>query len=178
MINKIILILALTMLMLSCFPTPRYLPTNKDINLSPFGAYIELKTENGDVYKGELLSIDTNKIIIFRQTHSYYEVFDSIMVIPFDRYKKYKMRYAQNKSYFWTIPLFTIFPLTHGWLLLLTVPTNWLFTIPITVAGENAYTYKPNSMDVNNLSKFARYPQGIPENVELNSIKPATILKP
>jgi hypothetical protein len=52
-----------------------------------------------------------------------------------------------------------------------TAPINLIVTISITVSGETAFQYSDKNITYDILKMFARFPQGIPPNMDLASIK-------
>ncbi len=106
------------------------------------------------------------------------------MTVPINDVKRFKLRYARPKHYGWTIPIGIILPLIpftdpdgggrmpfHGFFALLSIPVNLIVTIAVTKAGENAFKYNDKNMTYDKLKMFARFPQGVPTNIDLASIK-------
>ncbi|HMP99242.1 MAG TPA: hypothetical protein PKC24_05625 [Cyclobacteriaceae bacterium] len=153
------------LLMLAC-SSPAYLPTSNNIGVNEYGSHIKINQKSGERISGELIAINENEIIVL--TGSVERVCKQLDVSSVDRFK---ILYARPKNYGWTIPLFTIFTITHGWFLALTAPVNLIATSTVTTSGQNAFTYNHKNMTLDKVRMFARFPQGLPEGVDMASIR-------
>jgi hypothetical protein len=93
------------------------------------------------------------------------------VTVYIDEVKRFVLRYAKPKHYEWTIPLGIINPFIHGYYALITLPMHLIVTITESTLGENAFKYSDKNMTYGKLRMFARYPQGIPPEIDLTSIK-------
>jgi hypothetical protein len=144
--------------------SPYYLPSVEKLDVNQYGSWIEMKSNNGVYYHGELIAIDSVDIFILTDQKM-------LIVQPIKTMKNFKLRYAKPKHYGWTIPVFTLSTISHGIWLGYTAPVNLLVTIAVTVSGENAYTYNNQDMTFEKLKMFARFPGGIPLNVNLDDLQ-------
>ena len=160
-----IALLGLFIVSLCSCSSSKYLPSSDKIDVNEYGSYIKLSNKAASNIVGELIAIDTNKIIVLSEETK------TCMTVPVNEVKKFKLRYAKPKHYGWTIPVYTLATIGHGWFLILTAPVNLIVTISVTASGENAFTYNDKDMTYDKLKMFARFPQGIPPNIDLASIK-------
>ena len=91
--------------------------------------------------------------------------------IPLKDVNRFNLRYAKPKHYGWTIPTAIILPAIHGVYSLFTIPLNLIVTISVTSSGENAFTYNKKNITFDKLKMFARFPQGLPLNIDIAGIK-------
>jgi hypothetical protein len=144
--------------------SPGYLPSYSDIDINEHGSYIKIFRKSTSNIEGELIAIDNNTIYVLTEH-------EKCITISVSDVNNFKLRYARQKHYGWTIPAFLIYPLIHGGYSLYTMPIHLIVTITATVGGENAFTYSDKNMSFDKLKMFARFPQGIPNHIDLASIK-------
>ena len=160
--------LLLAVMINSC-TSPRYLPKSAEIDVNQYGSNIMINQKTGANVNGELLAIDSNKLIVLTGSETYYS--KKSVFVPLNEVSHFTLRYAQPKHYGWTIPLYTLATISHGFYLILTAPVNLIVTISVTVGGEKAFKYSDKEMTFDKLKMFARFPQGIPSNIDIASIK-------
>ena len=162
--NKIILTGLLAIIISSC-TSPRYLPSSDKIDINQNGSYINIIPKTTANIDGELIAIDSNKIVVLS------EATNKCMTVQINDVERFTLQYAEPKHYGWTIPVYTLATIGHGALLILTAPINLIVTASVTASGENAFQYSDKNMTYDKLKMFARFPQGIPPNIDLASIK-------
>ncbi len=192
MTNKYLCFFFLGVLISSC-TTISYLPTSDKIGTNRFGSYIDLSSNNGDHTKGELIAIDSTSITILsyqdtteitgfqriknRQRDSISHALKLnkpnmfLHIVPIKTVKGFSLRYATGKDYTWSILLGMLLSLSHGIYALGSLPINTIATGSITDNGINAFSYNNKTISYTKLKMFARFPQGIPPNVDLNKIR-------
>lgn len=173
--TKFSIILLFALIVSSC-TTPAYLPTSDRIDINPSGSYIRvLRKTNENIeasatVNGELIAIDSNNIIVLsKRTHT-------CVTVPMNDVKRFELQYAKGKHYGWTIPVFSLASFAHGLFGIFTIPLNLIVTTWVTASGESAFVYKGKNMTNDQLRMFARFPQGIPSNIDLENIKPTESL--
>jgi len=162
--NEILLIGLLVIIISSC-TSPKYLPSSDKIDVNQNGSYIKVDLKTTENTDGELIAIDSNIIVVLSETTN------KCITVPINDIKGFKLQYAKPKHYGWTIPVYTSATIAHGYLSLVTYPVNLIVTISVTVLGEKAFKYNDKNMTYDKLKMFARFPQGIPPNIDLASIK-------
>ena len=158
-----IFILGLFLVLLNSCSTPSYLPSSDQIDVNEYGSHIRFRTAYSDI-EGELIAIDSTEITVLLAEKR------TCVTFPLNEVKLFKLTYAQPKQYGWKIPVYTLATIAHGWWLTLTAPLNLIVTISVTASGDNAFTYSDKNMTYDKLRMFARFPQGIPPHIELESI--------
>ena len=158
--------LFLAMIISSCM-SPAYLPKSSKIDEGQYGSLINIRQKNGPSVQGELLAINGLQLIVLTE----HKKTKKSVVVPVNQIDHFQLRYAQPRHYGWTIPLFTGLTIFHGWFLGFTAPLNLVGTIIVTVSGEDAFMYNEKQLSYTDLKMFARFPQGIPPNIEIESIK-------
>jgi hypothetical protein len=142
-----------------------YLPKPAEIGTSTHGAYIQSYLDDGTRFSGELIAIDSIHIIVLSEKDQQCKQY------PTKELGRYSLRYAQSKNYAWTIPVFSLLTLMHGYIAVFTFPVNLITTIAVTVGAQDAFVYKKSDMPVDKLHLFARFPQGLPKGLALSEIK-------
>ena len=161
---RFLLIVFLAFMMGSC-SSPHYLPQADEVHLNQYGSYIKVKMRTASVVRGELIALDKEKLVVLTSSNR------KCVTLPVSEMKSFSLSYAQPKHYGWTIPLFTLVTLTHGMLAALTLPLNLAVTIAVTATGESDFKFNNKNITLHKLKMFARFPQGIPENVDVASIQ-------
>ncbi|MBE0645879.1 MAG: hypothetical protein IH600_17495 [Bacteroidetes bacterium] len=159
--NKTLVFALLPLLMTAGCWAPGYIPEVEDIDVNPYGGYLEITNAQGQTAEGELIAIDDEKVTILVDPATPKE---TLRTMAIEHMYRYRLHYAQPVDYTWTIPLFSLFTITHGWFLVLTFPVNLITTIAVTVGGETAFRYTEKEISLQDLRMFARFPQGMPEN--------------
>ena len=168
--TKITIILLFAIVISSC-KTPAYLPSSEMIDVNQSGSYIQVirrtvsSNEESAFINGELIAIDSNNLIVLS------EKTNECVIVPMDNVKQFELQYAKGKHYGWTIPVFSLASFAHGMFGIFTIPLNLIVTTWVTASGESAFTYKSKNITYDQLKMFARFPQGIPSNIDLESIK-------
>jgi hypothetical protein len=160
-------VLLLFTLVLGACTYAKYLPKPDAIDISQYGSYIEIKQSEGKKVKGELLAVDSNALTVLSDTNSAKRV----IVVPLNQAKKFSLLYAVPKNYSWAIPIFSLITATHGYFLIFSLPVNLITTISVTMGAIKSFSYNNKKITYEQLKMFARYPQGIPEGVDISSIK-------
>jgi hypothetical protein len=156
-----LIITSLIAVFLSNCNTPRYLPLVKDIGVNEYGSYINLNCNNNLFIRGELIEIDSNKIIVLNKSTNKCETY------PIRDVQRFKLKYARARDYSWTIPISILATISHGFFLAISLPVNLIVTISV----NGAFKYSEKDMTYDKLKMFARFPQGIPPNIDISSIK-------
>lgn len=147
--------------------SPRYLPTSDKIDVNEYGSYINVVCKTHySIYSiyGELIAIDSNKIIVLQNYTK------KCVTVPLSDVKRFDLKYAKPKNYVWTIPVNAVGDLVLSTLtgdFLPIPPVNIILTIWLSKSG---FKYSNKDITYDELKMFARFPQGIPPNIDLNSI--------
>jgi len=144
--------------------SPNYVPSTKNVGIERHGSRIIIKPFDGEKIKGEFIAIDEEMFVVLE------DYTGSMVSAPRGNIKKIKIRYAQPKQYGWAIPVFIVSTISHGGFLILTAPLNAGVTSGVTATGVFDFTYNNRRISDMKIQRFARFPQGIPEGVELTDI--------
>lgn len=164
MINKLF-ILGLSIIAFGSCATPKYLPSSSKIDINVYGAFVNVKHNNSQNIKGELIAIDSNNITILSQKSNVCVQF------PIRDIKRFKLRFAKSPQYGWLIPVLSATTISHGFYSILSLPINLIVTISVNASGQKAFKFSNKNMSFEMMKMYARFPQGIPENIEVSSIK-------
>lgn len=149
----------------------RWLPDTRQIQTEAYGGWltIEYKSQNkkAETIKGEYIASDSTKVYI---------LFDSLSIIPKDIIKSAVLEIDDKNTgpYSGWTTLGSVSTLSHGKFLIFTFPI-WIATGVSASSGESfrdRYA-EDNPADAywNKIIKFSRFPQGLPENLNLKTLK-------
>jgi hypothetical protein len=153
----------LIMFLCSC-ASPKYLPSSSKIDVNQYGSYIKIIHKTAANIDGEFIAIDSNKIIVLTEGTK------KCVKVAISDIKHFKLRYAKPKHYGLAIPASLALPFMHGLFSILTIPMHLFVTISVSAAGQRAFKYSDKNMTYDKLKMFARYPQGLPPNIALESV--------
>ncbi len=163
--NNLLIQLSLLFVIASCTSKIAYLPDYKVYHKNIFGANIELNMYSLKSIEGELITVDTGSVTIL-DDYSH----QCISVAKKD-IESFSVRYANPPQYIaWNV-VNSLFTLTHGIVLLLTLPINITTMVIINRNAQKAYEYEDSHINYEQLRMFARFPQGLPRNVNLANLK-------
>ncbi len=162
--NKILVIFIIFGI-LSCTPKPPSYVTDYDgLRYNRYGSYIEIRFVNDTFFSGELIEVKEEGLVLLRHNPRKCQYFE------FKDFKKLKMQVAKPVNTYWAIPIFAVISISHGLYAGLTLPINLISTFVIGFKGQRQNTYNEETISKENLKKFARFPQGLPENIKLEDL--------
>jgi hypothetical protein len=148
-----------------CSSSRYYLPSSDKIDVNEYGSYIRIRQKTPPSVSGELIAIDSNKIVVLTEET---KICTTVLVNDVEHFT---LRYAKQKNYGWTVPLYMLATLTHGFFAIYTLPASVIVTVSVSILDDNSFKYTDKNMTYDKLGMFARFPQGIPPNIDLASIK-------
>lgn len=148
----------------SCRSYP-YLSKPDKIDVHEHGSYILVINRTLPNLDGELIAIDSMEIIILDPVEG------KCVSTPVSDIKRFSIRYAIPKHFGWTIPMGLLLSFINGAFSIFTLPLHLVVTTIVTVSGNNAYQYTNQELTYEQLKMFARFPQGIPPEIDLAGIK-------
>ena len=163
----------------SCVPRPAYAPEYSIMPTDPYGSSIIVRHKNPSKNKlirteGELIAIENDTLIILtnesKNRSKSHERKYKIIKIDKINLRSYILHYAKingGRAYMFSAALVPL----HGYYMVLTLPVN-LFIFLITDSSEsNYYSLAGKKIHFDQLYKFARFPQGIPEGLDLTELQ-------
>lgn len=164
--NNWVFILGMLIAISSCATKKAYLPSSDYVDVNTYGSYIKVKRQSTYTnVKGELIAIDSNSLLVLDEKS------EQCVKIPISDVFEFKLRYANASQYGWTVPVAVVLPFMHGFFSVMTIPTHLIVTIVVTASGNRAYTYNNMAISYKELAMFARFPQGLPPDIDLSLIK-------
>ena len=168
--TKIFSILTIFLMVVAGCSVPDYLPKTKEIDVNQYGSYIKISRIDGSAVNGELLAADTISLVVLVVNNGQ----KLVTIVPAGEVKDFKLRYAQPKNYWWAVIPYTLSCATHGWFAIITAPVNLVATLAIALVAENSFVYNVNDIRYADLKMFARFPGGIPPNIDLSANNKST----
>lgn len=145
---------------------PAFLPRYDEIHLNEYGSFIKVYLdEKGNSLKGELIAVENQQMVILTGNPA------KCVSIPTGKIVKYNLFYANPYNYSKKATLNNLITLSHGWLFVITFPLYGLTGEILKSEAKNSYMYNMQELPVDQLYKFARYPQGIPSVLVKSNIK-------
>ena len=149
-----------------CF-YPYYLPKQKKMAENAYGSYLKLSLIKTKNVRGELIAIDSSNMILL--TGDFKNSEKKIAVVPINKIKRFRVYYAKPSRYDIAGPILGLLTISHGVWSIFSLPVNVLASSAVTA---NAYfAYSDETFGLDDLRKYARFPQGLPTNVVLEEIK-------
>lgn len=163
--NKILFVLVLCVITITGCVNNAKLPQPTQIGSHPYGAIIELYYRSNEFLSGELIAVSDSNVIILSDSYK------SCMEIPKEQISTYEIQFAQPKHYGLSMLLLPLSTISHGFFALVTFPINFVAATIITSTSEYKFTIRDKNLKYDQLSMYARFPQGIPDGVRLTDIK-------
>jgi hypothetical protein len=185
--TKYILILFFIAFMSSC-SAPAYVPNASRIGKNPYGGFIRISLASNDHIEGELIAVDSGGIYIMetykasgRFIRSQNANMDSltrgiryssrylhiVSKVPRSSVASFSLHFSRNR-FKWAIPIITLLAAYPGWAMTISYLYNYILLFGVI---EHSGKYKSKDITYDDLKMFARYPQGIPEGVVIDSIR-------
>lgn len=177
-IPKLLFILAIIFLFSSCktiYAPDGALPEAENLPSDPYGAWCVLKLKDSSSRKnkeqklvmGELIAVDDTSVYVLSDT--------LLKKIPHKSIETSVIEIDQkNKRYITHACMGTIFTFSHGWLSVFTAPLWLLFGLPVAINETARDRYAAEYPDITyweSVSKFSRFPQGLPEDLNANLLR-------
>ncbi len=166
--KKIIFISVVSIVIVACFPNT-YLPKPNEINNFTKGMWMECQLSDRSRIKGELLALNDMQIYIMPlsgevQTVERQNIKSVVLNVSLTTNNPEKLRGG---------PFIPLLALSHGWFLIFTLPINILIVAPTMQAQRRgAYIVEyPKSVTWEQMAKFSRFPQGVPNGIDIYSLK-------
>ena len=167
MINKFTYAILVVLTFSACY-SPNYILDTEYIDVGVHGSYIKVYDgKERRTIKGEVISVDEREMIVLEK-NSYKTIVHKIQK---EDIKYFRLKYAKSSDYSWTIPVYALATLSHGWFLVITLPINLIVTISVTASGPKSLSYTDKTIKYEELNMFARFPQGLPENVYIGDLR-------
>jgi hypothetical protein len=164
--NKLMITL-LFLITINVAHAQEYVPRSEKYVESPYGARVNLHMKVGKKnLKGELISIDTEHVVVLEEDSK------KCYKLKTHEIKSIKLKYADNKHFYWYFSaVVAVLPFINGKYSLISVPVHVATTTAVAYSADKEFTNYYKAINVNEISKFARFPQGLPEGLSIASIK-------
>lgn len=158
----LIILLGLGGLSISC-STPDYLPTPAETTSFVHGSRLIVRISEDKTIRGELIEVNPNTLMLMENRQD-----TRVRTVPKDRiewiYIMVALTYNERKTVESLTTLNSILPLGHGLFGIATLPINWAVSAN---RRNNFYRIRyPEGIAWDELHRFARFPQGLPPNVD------------
>lgn len=170
-------VILLVVMMFSCAPNrPDISPLYSDAHFSTLGSYMEvyyyINRKQRSRINGELISVENNKIIlrvIDKINNSKNNPKFELVSIPKTEIIRYNLVFAkENVGDFRSgASLITI---SHGFWMVFTLPINLITFYSIDRNSFYEFAYTQKNLKFSELKNYARFPQGLPADMDLNLI--------
>lgn len=168
---KYLYFLAVISIYFSACATPNHIIKPQNLKTHVKGLYIEINTASSSQI-GEIISVDENEIKILTTTDDHKLItYSKSQILTADLIVAGTSNNPKDISRWGG--LLPLFSLTHGAIGIITLPGNLLTSLLIGLdASKGSYRMKyPDQLFWVQLSKYARFPQGIPQAVNEKLIR-------
>lgn len=177
--NKVKIIVSLSLvgvLMMGCVSTPGpegWLPTPKEALPDAFGAWMIVESvseADKKISEGEFIAVQNKKVYLLTK--------NNLIVISTDKVRHVTLATYREKRIVgvWTF-LGTLSTISHGFYSLISVPI-WLSSGIWNAAAESSSgILKISALNWQEIQKYARFPQGIPQGIDLQLLKGKPLAK-
>lgn len=164
--NLIVVVVVLTFI--SACKTPEYLPKPEGYKQYVKGSFFNVNMSNGEKYLGEIIAVDEKKISLL-------SLDDEIIFVSKTEIESAKilvsMTSEKPKAIVTAASLINLTSIGHGYYGVITLPINILATTGLAVDVATPYSIEyPEFIAWDQIYKFARFPQGVPQGIKLNRI--------
>lgn len=160
----------LTVVFLISCNTKRYLPSPSEFKYHVKGLYIACNVEAGNKVSGELISVDSQALLVRPL-----DGLGGLRKITKDELSSAEIHVSQTLENSRKIKTWATYlgasTLLHGAYLIFTLPINMVVFSGMTNEGGIYRISYPNQIDWDELKKFARFPQGVPNHLSANQIQ-------
>ena len=153
----------LLVLLASCSASNRLPPLEK-VATHPYGSEISVERKHNTTVSGELIVADWRHMIVYDYTSA------SCIEIPRNEVGHYLLTFAKPRNYGAAIPLSLLTVVAHGYFAVFTLPFNLITSIAVTAGAYTSVRYTQRQMPYGSLHMFARFPQGLPPDIQLRDI--------
>lgn len=171
--SRFIIIIAFSLILAACSPK-WHLPKPIEMEQYIYGSNFKGTTINGSKYiEGEIICLDHNTMTLMTLNKRN----NKIVLIEKDHIKEGIIEVALSSNKANSIALWHTFnlllPFSHGYYGVFTLPLNVLVGSATSYdAALNPYSIKyPSGISWSKMSKFARFPGGFPEGINIEDIK-------
>ncbi len=163
--TKLIIFCIAVIHLFGCGTAPKYLPKANQINTNSKGSYIKLRNAKHNLIKGELIVIDSSRMIVLLENENY------CVEIQKKEISKFILQFAQSKSYLWTLPVLILPSFSLGVYGGISIIAGLLTSFYTMESAYKEVTYTQRDINLEYLKMFARFPQGLPPNLSLRDIR-------
>tara|TARA_R110001592_G_scaffold237306_14_gene496518 strand:- start:73283 stop:73774 length:492 start_codon:yes stop_codon:yes gene_type:complete len=160
-ISRIVVLIATMAFTASC-SLPSYVPNAVDAAVSVHGGFIKVTLLNGRKIEGELLSSNNERITVMMEGFNYPTQIKTSGIM------QYKLQFAKGLNS--KVTLNMLLPLSHGVFAIVTLPFNALVLGAVLVESNKDYKIYSDETTYEELSKYARYPQGLPPVYKMHAL--------
>lgn len=157
------------LLSVSCTTIKTTLPKPSELKEFTKGMWMDCDITDGSKVAGEIIVIDDKQVLLLTKYNITRTVRKDVIkkaLIEFSLTTDHPEKLKSANA----IPVLT---LSHGWFMIFTLPINLAVVIP-TVSTHRSGSYAaeyPAKIKWDELSKFARFPQGVPQGLDYTQLQ-------
>jgi len=149
---------------------PKYLETYDKIQNSRYGAKIKIYFKNSLSLNGELLAVTDSNLYVLSEKYERGRKNVLMQVIDKSSIDRFNIQHSNSKSTGAGIIVLPLIALSHGFVATLTIPVNIVTSSVLHGNSISELQYSNSEIEWKALYKFARFPQGLPPNVNLSDL--------
>lgn len=173
--SRHIIVIVVSILITSSCSVNKYVSTPKEISTFVNGMYFKGEKKKGNsldrFFKGEIIAVEENGLHLLT-----FGKIDTVIYLPKNDVKRGKISIALSSDKpgkYGAWGLINFLPFAHGVFGVFSLPITAITTgTIISDAARGGYRIRyPKEIAWEDMHKFARFPQGIPSNIDLRDIK-------
>jgi len=172
---KLLLIIPILVLFSGCAITHApsgWLSDSHELQYEAFGGWLQVHYSKNDSLKqstmGELIALSSDSLYVLGRNENLHVI--AVADVTHARLVEYKSHHGELGGW---IALGTLSTVSHGWYLILTAPLLWIFAGTLAASSRS---YDPiidyPRYSFNEFKAYARFPQGLPKNLDRHKLKP------
>ncbi len=166
--SKFTALLAFCFALLTACSAPEFLPVAEEIGENPYGSYIDIQLLDKSEIEGELIAVEEEQIWVWAE-YKEVNLVKKLKAVAKKDIKSFRVKYLNPQPYTkFLVGSLLLTPL-HGYWLIYSFPLDTIAGILVSLEGTGDYMYRDNQISYRQLKMFARYPQGLPPNLDLEA---------
>ncbi len=169
--KKLLVFLMISLAFSACKPKAA-MPKPSEFAQYAKGTHAKIFYKETGAVIGEIIAINETQMVVIPKKSE-----RGAAIIPRDKIREVHLLVATSSDNpegvsLWAA-LLNVLPASHGIFAIISIPFNLLTSIPVaTDAAKSAYVIKyPAAIAWDEMHKFARFPQGIPETVPVDKLR-------
>ncbi len=161
------LLVALFVLLIQACSLPSGLPAPEELPYHTRGAQIRVSTAFSEHLYGELIAVNGEELLVLPHDKRK----EGLVAFQLEDLHSFRVYYAEGPDLLWAVIVYSLTSFSHGVWFVISLPVNLVATSVLRSGAVSEYILRPKDITPDELRRFARFPQGIPEHIDEKSIR-------